>query len=136
MLWIAATNYVTIYNNRLIRACFIKFSPCLIALQFIGLGAATREISGYAAIINYAARRLNPIYFSSGPKVKVKTPFILTGASLKIAGLKTHLRAASTAALRSARWPLMALASTTSPISEMVTSTLTVPVAFIFLAFG
>src|SRR5262245_2021790 len=76
------------------------------------------------------------IYFSSGLKVKVKTLFILTGAPLKIAGLKTHLRAASTAALRSARWPLIALASTTSPSSEMVTSTSTVPVAFIFLAFG
>src|SRR5262249_23823814 len=74
-------------------------------------------------------------YFASGPKMKVKTPFVLTGASLKIAGLKTHLRAASTAALRSARWPLMALASTTSPTTEMVTSTWTVPVAFNFLKF-
>lgn len=48
---------------------------------------------------------INPkrFYFAPGPKVKVKTPFILTGAPLKIVGLKTHLRAASTAALRSAK---------------------------------
>src|SRR5262249_34659878 len=47
-----------------------------------------------------------------------------------------HLRAASTAALRSAIWPLMALASMTSPTSEIVISTSTGPVAFIFLAVG
>src|SRR5262245_20043923 len=76
------------------------------------------------------------LYFALGAKMKVRTLFTLTGSPLRIAGLKTHLRAASTAALRSAKWPLMAVASTTRPASEMVISTSTGPVAFIFLAVG
>jgi hypothetical protein len=45
---------------------------------------------------------LNPAYLSPGVKTKVKTLFTLTGEPSKVAGLKTHLRAASTAAPRSA----------------------------------
>ena len=41
--------------------------------------------------------------YALGTKTKVKTLFTLTGLPLSIAGLKTQLRAASTAALRSAR---------------------------------
>src|SRR6266542_3195585 len=40
--------------------------------------------------------------YSPGTKTKVKTLFTLTGLPLSIGGLKTQLRAASTAALRSA----------------------------------
>src|SRR5262249_21307394 len=94
------------------------------------------ERNNYAGIINHAAPELNPFYFSLGAKMKVRTLFTLTGAPLKAAVLKPHLRAASTAALRSAIWPLTATASTTSPCSEMVISTSTAPMAFIFLALS
>src|SRR5262245_58738112 len=67
---------------------------------------------------------------------KLRVPWALTGAPLRIVGLKTHLNAASTAASRRARWPLTALASMTWPVSEIVILTLTVPRAFIFLAFA
>jgi len=60
----------------------------------------------------------------------------LIGSPLTVVGLKTHLDAAATAAGRKAWWPLMALASMTLPVSEMVTCTLTIPNALIILAVG
>src|SRR5215510_14291967 len=92
--------------------------------------------SGLGATKFVSARNIHPVYFAPEAKMKVKTLFTLIGLPLRVAGSKIHLRAASTAAPRSARWPLMALASTTSPISEIAISTSTVPVAFIFLAVG
>ena len=95
-----------------------------LALKVIGL------------IFGFIVRIYISIYLAPGAKTKVKTLLTLAGAPLKITGLKTHLRAASTAAFRSAKWPLMATASTTSPPCEMVTCTSTVPVAFIIFAPG
>jgi hypothetical protein len=59
--------------------------------------------SGLGATKSVSARNIHPVYFAPGPKTKVKTLFTLTGSPLRIAGAKTHLRAASSAAFRSAK---------------------------------
>src|SRR5262249_37048865 len=71
-----------------------------------------------------------------GVNAKVRTISVFTGTPFSIAGLKTHCRAASTAASRSRGWLLIALASITRPSSEMVTCTSTDPEAFTLLAFA
>src|SRR5262249_3693005 len=56
------------------------------------------------------------------------------GIPLRVIDLKTHLYAASTAATRSARCTLIALAEVTLPASEIKICTLTSPKAFIIFA--
>src|SRR5215813_10523724 len=67
-------------------------------------------------------------------KTKVRVLCTFTGIPFNIVGLKTHLRAASTAAPRNSGWPLTVVASMTCPSSEIVTCTCTDPAACIFLA--
>jgi hypothetical protein len=73
------------------------------------------------------------VHFGAG-KSKVRTNRVSTGTPFTVVGLKTHLRAASTAASRKSGWPLMAIASVTRPASEMVTRTSTDPDALNLLA--
>ena len=56
-------------------------------------------------------------------KLKVRTSCCLIGFPSRRVGLKTHFLAASSAAERSAGWPLMAFASITRPFSLMVIAT-------------
>src|SRR4029434_10286955 len=70
------------------------------------------------------------------PKVKVKTLSVLTGTPSRVAGLKTHWLAAAVAAGRSIIGPLMAVALTTRPASEMTTCTSTFPATPLALAAG
>src|SRR5262245_44366850 len=69
-----------------------------------------------------------------GVKMKVRVPGCFTGFPSMNVGLKTHFRAASSAAARSTGWPLMAFASITRPFSSMITDTRTSPEAFICFA--
>jgi hypothetical protein len=70
------------------------------------------------------------------PKVKVKTFSVLTGIPSRVAGLKTHWVAAAAAAGRNIIGPLMAVALTTRPDSEMTICTSTFPEAPIAFAAG
>src|SRR5262249_18741095 len=76
----------------------------------------------------------NWLYCASGAKVNVKTASVLTGPPSSVAGLYTHRRAASSAALRNVMCPLIAAASMMRPFSEMTILTSTFPEAYIRLA--
>src|SRR5262249_54068038 len=58
-----------------------------------------------------------------GVKTKVRVPGCFTGFPSRSVGLKTHFRAASSAAARSTGCPLMAFASITRPFSPMTIAT-------------